>query len=71
MLFNVLAHEILPIDAIESVSAVFIISRIQNIFEENKQGFGGKSHALTHFIAFEEHMADKTVWKYLADGRNM
>ena len=33
---------------------------MKDIFEANKQGFDGKSRALTHFVAFEERMADET-----------
>ena len=29
--------------------------------KENKQGFTGKSRTLTHFVAFEEHMANKAI----------
>ena len=32
------------------------------ICKENKQGCDGKSHTVTHFIAFEEHKAEKTSW---------
>ena len=32
---------------------------MKDIFYQNKQGFESKSRALTHFVAFEEHMADK------------
>ena len=31
-------------------------------------GFGGKSHTLTDFVAFEEHIANKTISKHLANG---
>ena len=45
---------------------------MKDIFQETKQGFDSKSRTLTHFVAFEEHMADKcfekTVAKSLADG---
>ena len=37
--------------------------RLKDIFEENKQGFDGKSCTLTHFVAFEEHIADKCLAK--------
>ena len=36
----------------------FIYEELKDIFEENKQGFYGKS--LT-FVAFKEHMANKTT----------
>ena len=31
------------------------------MFENNKQGFDGKSRTLTHFVAIEEHMTAKTI----------
>ena len=40
---------------------------MKDIFEANKQGFDGKSRALTHFVAFEERMAVRndilSVWQ--------
>ena len=49
----------------ESGGAVFIKnSRIYN-FEENKQGFDGKSRTLTHFAALEEQYSGQSI-KYLA-----
>ena len=32
------------------------------MFDENKQCFDGKSRTLTHFLALEEHMADKAIF---------
>ena len=52
------AYKILPMDAVWSWES-FIYEEWKDTFEENKQGFDGKSPTLTHFIAFEEHMADK------------
>ena len=37
--------------------------KLQDIFEENKHGFDSHSRTLTHFVAFEEHMADKCLAK--------
>ena len=31
------------------------------MFENNKQGFDGKSRTLTHFVAIEEHTTAKTI----------
>ena len=47
-------HEILPVDAVWSLWSC-IYQEFKDIFEENKQGFDGKSWTLTNFIAFEEH----------------
>ena len=33
------------------------------MFEENKQGLDGQSCTSTHFVAFEEHVADKCLAK--------
>ena len=33
----------------------------KDIFQENKQGFDVESRTLTHFVAFEEHMADEAI----------
>ena len=45
----------------ESGGAVFIKnSRIYN-FEENKQGFDGKSRTLTHFAALEEQYSGQSI----------
>ena len=48
-------HEILPVDAVWSWWSCIYQEIFKDIFEENKQGFDGKSWTLTHFIAFEEH----------------
>ena len=37
------------------------MKRLKDILKENKQGFTGKSRTLTHFVAFEEYMADKAI----------
>ena len=37
------------------------MKRFKDILNENKQGFTGKSRTLTHFVAFEEYMADKAI----------
>ena len=37
--------------------------KLQDIFEENKHGFDSQSRTLTHFVAFEEQMADKCLAK--------
>ena len=67
-IFNVFAHEILPVDDAVWRWQSFIYEEFKDIFEENKQGSDGKSCAWTHFVAFE--MADKlkTIAKSLADG---
>ena len=36
---------------------------MKDIFEANKQGLDGESRALTHFVAFEERMADETIFQ--------
>ena len=51
----------------ESGRAVFI-KNSKIYLRKISMGFGGKSHTLTHFVAFEEHIADKTISKYLANG---
>ena len=56
-IFNVFAHEILPVDDAFWRWQSFIYEEFKDIFEENKQGSDGKSCAWTHFVAFE--MADK------------
>ena len=56
-IFNVFAHEILPVDDAVWRWQSFIYEEFKDIFEENKQGSDGKSCAWTHFVAFE--MADK------------
>ena len=33
----------------------------KDIFQENKQSFDVESRTLTHFVAFEEHMADEAI----------
>ena len=56
-IFNIFAHEILPVDDAVWRWQSFIYEEFKDIFEENKQGSDGKSCAWTHFVAFE--MADK------------
>ena len=56
-IFDVFAHEILPVDDAVWRWQSFIYEEFKDIFEENKQGSDGKSCAWTHFVAFE--MADK------------
>ena len=60
IMFNIFAHEILPVDAVWSWQS-FIYEELKDIFEENKQGFDGKSLTLTHFVGVEEHMSDKAI----------
>ena len=40
------------------------------IFEENAYGFDGKSRTLTHFVAFEEHMANKATFNIKSAWQN-
>ena len=49
-------------DAVRSWRS-FIYQEIKEIFEENKQGFEGKSRTLTQFITFGEY----TCMAYKAD----
>ena len=56
-IFNVFAHEILPVDDAVWRWQSFIYEEFKDIFEENKQGSDGKSCAWAHFVAFK--MADK------------
>ena len=51
-----------PVDAVWSRQS-FIYEELTDIFEENKNGFDSKSRTLTHFVAFEERMADKWLSK--------
>ena len=39
----------------------FIYEELKDIFENNKQGFDGKSRTLTHFVAIEQHVAAKAI----------
>ena len=59
-------HEILPVDAVWSWWSCIYQEIFKDIFEENKQGFDGKSWTLTHFIAFEEHKS--LLLKSLVEG---
>lgn len=45
------AHEILPVDGVWSCYS-FIYEELRDIFKENKHGFDGKSHTLTHLGPF-------------------
>ena len=62
IIFNAFADEILPVDTVWNQSSV-IYEELKDIFEENKHGFDSQSCTLTHFVAFEEHMADKCLAK--------
>ena len=65
--------EIVSVDAVRSWRSC-VYQEFKDIFEENKQGFEGKSPTLTHFIAFEEYMAvAKSLYgvvQYFHDGRD-
>ena len=41
----------------------FIYEELKVIFQKNKQGFDSQSRTLTHFVAFEDHMADNCLAK--------
>ena len=58
-IFNVFAHEILPVDDAVWSRQSFIYEEFKDIFEENKQGSDGKSCTLTHFVA--KSLADGVV----------
>ena len=60
IIFNIITLKILPVDAVWSWYS-FIYEELKDTFKENKQGFDGKSRTLTHFVAFEEHMANKAT----------
>ena len=34
---------------------------LKDIFDENEQDFDGKSRTLSHFVAIEEHIAEKAI----------
>ena len=42
------------------------ITKLKDIFEENKLGFDSKSRTLTHFVAFEEHYGRRVSRKTVA-----
>ena len=45
----------------EAGRALFVKNSKIIIFKENKQVFDGKSCTLTHFVAIEEHTANKVT----------
>ena len=57
-------RKILLIDAVRSQQSC-IYQKFRDIFEENKQGFEGKSCTLTQFITYEEYKYLYGVVQYL------